>query len=368
MQITPIQNQFINQNNRNKTSFGSVEISQKRGHINSIRDAKSLEKYLEHTEKLENLQINLNEMVRKWRLTPSMTYVLRNIFKAYGKEETNNLSVRLSTGYSYHYACQLDFTDYTREGQFSDKPVHSAIRFDNPGEKKGFGKLIAKSKLKNFDGVQLPTEKAVLQEIEKNLKERVTELSKNVDERLVDIQKQDDLDRVRKSYMEKNRETDPFYYPSKKLHKSSLNCTLDDILNYFEESNEDLFAFNDKVTDDGETLLMALAHVQPTKENLDKYMELVDDLSRRPSSIIDYNQKDSMGVPFIDHVLNSENAPLLLLASSCEKLKYEPELDNTFDNIKNPEFKQMVLDLDIFNNIYNIKHKTIFHQPNPSLD
>ena len=369
MHITPIQNQIISSpNNRNKMSFGSVEISQKTAHMNRIRDAETLEKYIEHAEKLENMQINLKDMVKKWKLTPSMKYVLKNMFKAYGQEETNNLPIKLTTGYSYNYACRLDFTDYTRGEQFSDKPGKGTVQFDNPYEKKGFGKLIAKSKLKNFEGIQLPTEKAVLQGIEENLKERVTELAKTVDERVADIQRQDDLDRVRKKYMEKTDETSPFYRPRKKLNKSSLSCTLDDILKYYQESREDLFAFNDKVTEDGESLLMALVHVQPTEKNMEKYLELVEDLSGRPQRIIDYNQKDSTGVPFIDHVLNTENVPLLMLASSRDDLRYEPELDNTFDNIKDPGFKQMVLDFDIFNNIYNIKHKTIFHRPNPNFD
>lgn len=368
MHITPIQNQIISSpNNRNKMSFGSVEISQKTAHMNRIRDAETLEKYIEHAEKLENMQINLKDMVKKWKLTPSMKYVLKNMFKAYGEEETNNLSVRLLRGRWPDYACFLEYSDFAGKDKYTKEPNLTHIAFYNPENKRGFGKLTAKHKLKEIDGIYLPTEKAVLQGIEENLKERVTKLSEEIDEKLVNVQRQDDLDRIRKSYMEKTGETDPFYYPREKLHKTSLNCTLDDILNY-QKSQNDILVFNDKVTDDGESLLMALVHVQPTEENMDKYMELVDDLSRRPIGLIDYNQKDSTGVPFIDHVLNSENAPLLLLASSCADLRYEPELDNTFDNIKDPEFKKMVLDLDIFNNIYNLKYKTIFHRPNPSLD
>ena len=168
---------------------------------------------------------------------------------------------------------------------------------------------------------------------------------------------------------------------------SSLVCTLDDILEYIDKNKEwndyrqqyyiDNDAFNNPVTKDGESLLMALAHVLPTAENADKYAKLVDELSH---CYIDFNQKDSMGISFIEHVLNSKNRFLLTLVgyhyakdglngpyNTYHGLRYEPILENVFNSIEDQDFKDTVLKLDLFNNMYNLKYKTIFGQPNPKL-
>ena len=124
-------------------------------------------------------------------------------------------------------------------------------------------------------------------------------------------------------------------------------------------------------------MLIALAHVLPSAENAVKYENLIDRLSR---CYIDFNQKDSMGISFIEHVLNSKNWFLLILAgfhyardglggayNSYSGLRYEPILENVFNNIEDSDFKDLVLKLDLFNNMYNLKYKTIFGQPNPKL-
>ena len=146
----------------------------------------------------------------------------------------------------------------------------------------------------------------------------------------------------------------------------SVVCTFNDINNYLMEHMTELGGgkiFNKPVTKDGESLLMALAHVQPDKDNIDSYIKLVKSMLKMPS--IDYNQKDSMDIPFIAHVLNSQNKILFAAVTGCKDLKYDPSLEFEFNSITDPEFKELVLKTPIFENLENKGYEKIFGKPNP---
>jgi len=146
----------------------------------------------------------------------------------------------------------------------------------------------------------------------------------------------------------------------------SVVCTFKDINNYLMEHMAELGGgkiFNKPVTKDGESLLMALAHVKPDKDNIDSYIKLVKSMLKMP--FIDYNQKDAMGIPFIAHVLNSQNKVLFAAVTGCKDLKYDPSLEFEFNNITDPEFKELVLKTPIFENAQNKEFKTIFGKTNP---
>lgn len=149
------------------------------------------------------------------------------------------------------------------------------------------------------------------------------------------------------------------------LPVSSLICSLDDINNYLTDHYADIDKgkiFNKPVTKDKESLLIALTHIQPNEKNTESYIKLINNMLKL--KYIDYNQKDSMGIPAIAHVLNSQNKILFLAFTNCANLRYEPNLENEFKNITDPEFKDLVVKSRIFENYQNSGFEKIFGKPN----
>lgn len=373
----------------NNPSFNGVKIGNKNKALNLISNPSTLRRYAEHANRLENLKIDLTEMVKSWKLSPSMIYVLKHFFNAIGENEKHNLTVNFEdygdnnvvsfaepdhniseTVKSYYIPLQKNILGYFVKADDDDK------------------KNYLSGTLKQYADFRLPTEKLVLSVVNKILKADIEDIAKVVDKKYAEAQNLEELEEIRNRY---TRENDRFnylnIYPEKLFPVSSLVCTLDDILDYIDKHKEwndydqvykiDYEAFNHPVTIDGESLLIALVHVLPTEDNVDKYAKLVDELG---NYYIDFNQKDSMGISFIEHVLNSRNRLLLILVAfhyardalggaynSYYGLRYEPILENVFNSIQDQEFKDFVLKLDIFNNMYNLKYKTIFGQPNPKL-
>ena len=91
------------------------------------------------------------------------------------------------------------------------------------------------------------------------------------------------------------------------------------------------------------TLLMYIADIFPTEENAKKYDKIINILKNTDD--INYNYKDEMGVSFLEKVIMSENFKLLELIKD-EPLVYYPELEYTYQNIQNPEFKEGIKRLD----------------------
>lgn len=403
MRINPIQT--VN-NNSNSLSFGNVVIEQKSYCINNIKDIEKLKKYIEHSGRLENLKINLREMVKSWKLTQGMKYVLKNYLDVLGKDETENLTVKLEHNCYGPSMCDISFpkpADSSSNGYrvYFNAPMLNPYNYCNYDwnfakillkrkrwdfinfrmEHGGYPALVREhqddvtdrrripGKVYSYEGFILPNEKAVLKAVEKVLYRDISRMAETIDEEVAREKKKDKLDRDKEKYL---REIHYKEIPPERMFPgTSISCTVDDILKYLEKPlTYDWYrACNEPVTIDGESLLIALARIKPNAENYEKYAKILGMLEVcRKCNTLDFNQKDSLGVPFIDHVLNSENEPLLLFASQANDLKYEPALEKTFDNIRNPEFKKLVLKLNLFDNIYNLKYKTIFGQPNPNLE
>lgn len=373
----------------NYQSFKGVNIASKNKAVHTITNPSTLRKYIEHANSLENLKIDLTKIVKSWKLTPSMIYVLKNFFNTIGENETSNFTV--------------DFEDYKNNNIVSFiEPDHEASdsikSYYIPIQKSFWGYFVNASDdnkksylpgiFKHYENFRLPTEKLILSVVNKILKADIESVAHVVDERCARMQNYEELEEIRnKNLLSKKRIDYLKLYPEKLFPVSSLVCTIDDILAYMDKHKKwndyeqvykiDDEAFNNPVTIDGESLLIALAHVLPSAENAVKYENLIDRLSR---CYIDFNQKDSMGISFIEHVLNSQNRFLLTLIgfhyarnglggayNSYYGLRYEPALENVFNNIRDEDFKNLVLKLDLFNNMYNLKYNTIFGQPNPKL-
>lgn len=391
MKISNITNTNINP--AKTPTFNGVVIGNKNNAIHNIKNPAVLKKYIEHAEKLENMKIDLKEMIKSWELTPSVIYVLKKFFNTLGEKETHNFTVDFDCLYdnivnfaepdteslseslkSYYMHLQKSVLGYFVNSH-CDKKIHLA------------------GSMKKYENFQLPSEKLILSIVNKVLKDDVERMANAVFERCAQWQRKEELEQIRDSHsdrktQEKNKYLDYLHrHPEKIFPVSSLVCTLDDIIEYIDKNKEwndyrqkyyiDNDAFNNPVTKDGESLLMALAHVLPTAENAYKYAKLVDELGH---CYIDFNQKDSMGISFIEHVLNSKNRFLLTLVgyhyakdglngpyNTYHGLRYEPILENVFNSIEDQDFKDTVLKLDLFDNMYNLKYKTIFGQPNPKL-
>lgn len=390
MKINSIQRQNYQYN---IPSFNGVKISRKNQALYQISNPIMLKRYIAHADKLENMKIDLREMVKSWKLSPAMIYVLKNFFGSIGEEETHNFSVDFD---DYGDGNVVSFFELDHELSDSVKSYYihlqksilgySIIAGQDDKKQRLFGRI------KQYGDFRLPTENLVLSAVNKTLKADVVDIAKEIDKRCAEHQKKEELEIIRDGYNGVTKKFEDMeyirkYHPEKIFDKSSLICTLDDILDYIDRTKEwndyrqryYIYheAFNKPVTKDGESLLIALAHVLPTAENADKYAKLVDELSHY---YINFNQKDSMGISFIEHVLNSRNRFLLTLAgfryardglggayNSYYGLRYEPMLENVFNSIKDQDFKDLVLKLDLFNNMYNLKFKTIFGQPNPKL-
>ena len=90
-------------------------------------------------------------------------------------------------------------------------------------------------------------------------------------------------------------------------------------------------------------ILMYLADIIPTEENAKTYDRIIKLLN--DGFNFDYNYKDNMGVSFVEKVIMSENSKLLELIKD-KPLEYYPELEYTYKNIQNPEFKEGVKGLN----------------------
>lgn len=91
----------------------------------------------------------------------------------------------------------------------------------------------------------------------------------------------------------------------------------------------------------GDPFICRLADIRVTEDNKYMYSKVIDEL--RWASGIDFNKTDSLGIPFIEKVMHSENERLLDLNSSFS-VYYYPLLDKAYERISNPEFKKKVLD------------------------
>lgn len=380
MKINSVQNNYSM-----KPSFGSVRIRAKGTAAHQIKDTKTLEKYLKHAKGLENLKIDLTEMIKSWKLTSAEIYVLKNFLSLLGRDEMHNLTVDVHN--NDNGGCvYFNEPDHKLSGMYDFVKYQNVVAYYNPLFKSPFGYYIKTNndkkqylagKAKDYEGFWLPSQKLVLSAVEKILKNDIEEMAAEVDSRFDKKRKEQESEEIRSVYLGKYDKGYQYLniHPEKRFPMSSFVCTLDDIIKYVNQNKKwndynqvyyiDYDPFNEPVTEDGETLLIALTRILPNAENAEKYRQLIEDLTEHLGLHIDFNQKDRMGISFIEHVINSKNLFLLTLAAHANDLKYEPEMEYAFNRIDDEEFKRTVISLDLFNNMSNLQHKIIFGQPNP---
>ena len=106
--------------------------------------------------------------------------------------------------------------------------------------------------------------------------------------------------------------------------------------------------FNKKINDKGDTLLTQFFDVVPD-DGKTLYNKIIDILKNIKG--LDYNRRDSGNISCLEKIMNAENKEVLPLVQDFE-FNYAPELEYTFANIKNQNFKNKVQRLNIrFNDI-----------------
>ena len=91
----------------------------------------------------------------------------------------------------------------------------------------------------------------------------------------------------------------------------------------------------------GDPFICRLADIPVTEENKFIYSRIIAEL--RKSGGIDFNKTDSLGIPFIEKVMHSENEQFLDLMDMCT-VEYYPLMDKAYERISDPEFKKKLLD------------------------
>lgn len=369
MQISPITNynQQININKQrqinNLPSFEGINVKD----INLkqyFASPEYAENFIKKIKKLQKEKFNLREIVDVSKLSDTGKVVLKRYFDQLGEEGVQDFPMNLKlkqSGVLYH--------DYY--GLLTEDVFRSNYVISNAGAFSTFDKCMRIKTGYSGSTIYLLTNVNLLKsEINRYILDTCNEQAKMIDEKAAKERKNkkfDELQGLLEAEPKKNDALKKLEVPADDLLPvDSVVCTLDDINNYFIEHMTEVSGgriFNKPVTKDGESLLMALAHVKPDKDNIDSYIKLVKSMLKMP--YIEYNQKDSMDVPFIAHVLNSQNKVLFAAVTGCKDLKYDPSLEFEFNNITDPEFKELVLKTSIFENEQNKEFKTIFGKPNP---
>ncbi len=395
-------NEISNTKQYNQSFLGKVSILHKEDVMRRFEHMSSLQNFIKHADSLESLTIDIRELIKSMRLTQTDKFVVKSFLNQLGEENSSDFPVEIRTGAIYRQTPGISFLvpqvtydnsklEIINSEEYFDY-IQSKFKRDVPDifngmcnkirDVVGYRSIIkypfikVNGRVKQYEcNNSLPKEKTFIKMIKSIMEYYIKSASNQIDCKI----KSDEKARQKAATIHAavdqyfGRESNPEsnkIAEKKLLPISSLICTLDDIINYLdthERENDNWgFIFNEPVTKDGETLLMALAHVKPTSENIDKYKDLVERMIKM--KYINYNQSDSLNIPLIDHIINSENELLLAAASNTGQLIYTPELENTFNRIKNPEFKRLVLEANLFEgNIHNIRFRTIFGQPNPKL-
>jgi len=90
----------------------------------------------------------------------------------------------------------------------------------------------------------------------------------------------------------------------------------------------------------GGSLLMRFPDILPNEKNEKIYNEILSRLKKLPN--LNYDQKDMLGISFLEKIMNSENEKLFDFVKH-KTFTYSPELDLVLNNITNDDFKEKVL-------------------------
>ena len=131
--------------------------------------------------------------------------------------------------------------------------------------------------------------------------------------------------------------------------------TIKNIYNYL-KINESIInngqIFNTPVTKDGDSLLCSLVRIKPTPDEELEYESLIFKMSQMKD--IDYDQKDSTDVSVKEWILTSENEKLFSLIEN-KNLEWDSMLMKAFDRIKNPEFKERVINSEFYSKSFDLE-------------
>ena len=416
MHINSVQNYNYQNKIYENRSFKSIKISPNlcRSEVFDTIESSGIEFITEKLRTLAKEKFNLREIVRLKNSTIQKEKILNNLFSMLGEEEVNDLTVRIkpffcrynpTVSYCYHnyYDGGIDFkinlpqqedeitidtVGWIRGLQYSgygNKTFTEIFAIDN---KKNEPSKYHQQPGNNCDYIELPTKlydngktmlrglffaipqkERIQNNISKAFNEIVNKIIQNEEAAFESFRKDDALNALNTLIQTMdNKSTVGGATNTSVADKlpTSVICTFDDINQYLLKHITEIDngkIFNKPVTKDNESLLLALTHVIPDKENFEIYRDLVNNMHKMP--LIDYNQIDGIGIPAIAHVLNSENKLLFAAFCNCKDLKYEPSLEYEFNRIKDSDFKDLVLKSRIFENGQNTKYKTIFGQPNP---
>ena len=103
--------------------------------------------------------------------------------------------------------------------------------------------------------------------------------------------------------------------------------------------------FNDPLTGNGDSLLLAFLRIKPTEEEKTAYNGLLSKMSRMLG--INYDQKDSMNISALEWAMAGENKDVLKLFEG-KKLTIDPLLYNVYKQIKNQNFKIALIEMGIY--------------------
>ena len=128
-----------------------------------------------------------------------------------------------------------------------------------------------------------------------------------------------------------------------KTTKEVIIKNIGDIKNYLKANADKIDngkIFNIPITPSGNTLLHEFVSIPMTEENEDSYLAMIHRISYYPD--IDYNQKDNMGISFIEKVIYSENENLLSLIKD-KNIHFDFGMYKELEKVENSEFKTKFL-------------------------
>lgn len=127
-----------------------------------------------------------------------------------------------------------------------------------------------------------------------------------------------------------------------KLPSPNELTTPENVLNAI--NNPRLKSSGGELWNQNSNIISTIADIVPTNENKDNYSKMISAL--KELTHIDYNQKDTNGISILEKIMNSENIQFLELLRN-HQINYTPELDITYKNIQNQNFKNKLKELNI---------------------
>ena len=116
--------------------------------------------------------------------------------------------------------------------------------------------------------------------------------------------------------------------------------------------------FNVPITPSDNSLLNSLVNINDAQaaENEDAYLAVLFKMSQMED--IDYNQKDSIGITFLEKVIMSENKNLLKLIKN-KNIDVDFDTIQNSQNVKDPEFRKLFIETKAYKDFMDFRRNTI---------